>query len=479
MELRHFIANNFIKAFIFFILVFIIISLINVYRTNIPDGISLDIPPKSISNIEFLYDLTYIKDDVKVHEQEIFNNHLQMIDNASEFIILDFFLFNDDYDRISSFPNISEQLTNALIKKKSNTPNIKILFITDPINNFYGVYENENISRLRNNNIDVVVTDLEKLKDSNPAYSGLWRTVIKWFGVPDKGWLANPFSPDSPKVNIRGYLSLINFKANHRKVLITENGAIVTSGNPHDGSGYHSNIAFKVQGEIVNDLIISELNVANFSGFNTSTFEYNHDFNEKNEDTKVGLITEGKIKENILEQIRNTTKGNKISMGMFYLSHREVVSELINAGNRGVDVRLILDPNRDAFGIKKNGIPNRQVASEILKKTDNKAKIKWYDTNGEQYHTKFIFIEYDNTSIIIGGSGNLTRRNIDDYNLETNLNIVTKSDSGLSNNVRSYFHRVWNNIDGHYTTDYETYEDNSFLKILIYRFQEWSGLSTF
>lgn len=474
--LKKLITNNCFKILI---VGFIIICLVNGFKTSIPPGISLNIPPKSISSIEFLYDLTYIKDGVKVHDQEIFSNQLQMIDNASKFIILDLFLFNADYNRKFNYPNTSELLTNALIDKKKSNPNIEILFITDPINNFYGVYENKNISRLKDYSIDVVITDLEKLRDPNPIYSGLWRTVFKWFGISDKGWLPNPFSPDSPKVNIRGYLSLLNLKANHRKVIITDNGAMVTSGNPHDSSSYHSNVAFKVQGEIVKDLIISELNVAKFSGYEANKFQYTYEFKGKNEDTRVGLVTEGKIKESILEEIDNTDPGDKISMGMFYLAHREVVNALINAANKGVNVKLILDPNKDAFGITKKGIPNRQVAAEILEETNNKAKIRWYDTHGEQYHTKFIFIETDNTSTIIGGSGNFTRKNIEDYNLETDLKIVTKNSSKLSNEVENYFNRIWNNLDGYYTTDYNTYEDNSKLKILIYRFQEWSGLSSF
>ncbi len=46
---------------------------------------------------------------------------------------------------------------------------------------------------------------------------------------------------------------MLNFKANHRKILITENEALITSANVHDASAYHSNIAFVVSGEIIAD----------------------------------------------------------------------------------------------------------------------------------------------------------------------------------------------------------------------------------
>ena len=84
------------------------------------------------------------------------------------------------------------------------------------------------------------------MRDSNPIYSGIWRSIIKWFGTSGKGWIPNPFRPDSPKVTLRAYLKLLNFKANHRKVIASEKSAILSSMNPHDASGNHSNIGFNL-----------------------------------------------------------------------------------------------------------------------------------------------------------------------------------------------------------------------------------------
>ncbi|MDD4363708.1 MAG: phospholipase D-like domain-containing protein [Atribacterota bacterium] len=164
---------------------------------------------------------------------------------------------------------------------------------------------------------------------------------------------------------------------------------------------------------------------------------------------------------------------------MFYLSHRDTIKSLIDAANRGVNIKLILDPNKDAFGRKKNGIPNRQVAQELRDKTNNEIQVKWYDTHGEQFHTKMVFIEKNNKSIIISGSANLTRRNIDDYNLETNLLIKTNSDTKLNNDVKNYFNRIWSNEDGYYTVEYDEYKTESLIKTIIYRIQELTGSSTF
>lgn len=467
------------------LILFLIFSLIIFFgfKTENPRGTSYQGSTHQDTEIEFLSDLTYRKDNERISEQEIFQEQLAIIDAAEEFIILDLFLFNDDYDRDTAveYPNLSEDLTNHLIAKKKAMPNIHILFITDEINNFYGVYESENIKRLKENGIDVVITDLEKIRDSNPVYAGLWRTTFKWFGTEGKGWLANPFSPDSPEVTARGYLKLLNFKANHRKVILSEKKAIVTSMNPHDASGHHSNIAFKLTGQILKEIAEAELNVAQFSGYDSIDL-FNIDHIKKastNDAVRVQLITEGKIREAIIDAITNTKKDNEIRIAMFYLSHREIVEELIEAANRGVDIKLILDPNKDAFGMEKNGIPNRQVAHEIQDKTEKNNLVRWYDTDGEQFHTKMMLINQENQTVIIGGSANFTRRNLDDFNLENNLVIKAEKDSQIAIDTNSYFNRIWTNEDGVYTTDYEEYENESTLKTILYRFQEWSGLSSF
>lgn len=448
-----------------------------------PEGVSYEGSLRKDSNVEFLYDLNYEKDNQVMKEQEIFKEQLALIEAAEEFIILDLFLFNDDYDRETAidYPNLSKELTDQLIAKKKEISNIKILFITDEINNFYGVYESQNIKKLKENDIDVVLTDLEKIRDSNPVYAGLWRTSLKWFGTAGKGWLANPFSPDSPKVTARGYLKLFNFKANHRKVILSEKNAIVTSMNPHDASGHHSNIAFKLEGSILKDILESELKVAQFSGYEDIEAFQQIEIrpSTKNNSVQSQLVTEGKIKDAILDAIKKTEEKDEIRMGMFYLSHREIVEELIDASKRGVDLKLILDPNKDAFGMKKNGIPNRQVAQEIQKKTGKNNLIRWYDTDGEQFHTKLLLVNQPEQSMIIGGSANFTRRNLDDFNLENNLVITAEKDQPIVKEMNAYFDRLWTNDDGIYTVDYEEYESESSFKTILYRFQEWSGLSSF
>ncbi len=131
-----------------------------------------------------------------------------------------------------------------------------------------------------------------------------------------------------------------------------------------------------------------------------------------------------------LRNIGSTDVGDTIDVAMFYLSERDVIRALIAAAKRGVAVRVILDPNKDAFGRTKNGIPNRSVATELGAAADGAIKVRWFRTHGEQFHSKLVAIRTDKEFWFTLGSANLTRRNIDDFNLEANLAASVPPDVG-------------------------------------------------
>ena len=165
---------------------------------------------------------------------------------------------------------------------------------------------------------------------------------------------------------------------------------------------------------------------------------------------------------------------------MFYLSDRDVIEALLGAAERGARLRIILDPNRDAFGYEKNGIPNRPVAHELVGKSEGAVAIRWYDTRGEQFHSKMVYAEKtDGSATVVLGSANLTRRNLDGYNLELDVMVSAEAGAPLMKEIRDYLERVWNNRDGLYTVAYETFADDSAIRTMIYRFQEFTGLCSF
>ena len=334
-------------------------------------------------------------------------------------------------------------------------------------------------------------TDLDVLHDSNPGYSSLYRRAFRRFrNRRGAGWLPNPFLPGDT-VTLRSYLALFNFKANHRKVVIAGSTsgvprAVVTSANPHDASSAHSNVALGFRGRAAEDLLASELAIAGFSGWRGSirrgAFPSGGDDAggpEAETGHQLRVVTEGEIGPTILEAVDGAQEGDFVDLAMFYFAHRAIAQALVSAAARGVRVRLMLDPNRDAFGHEKNGIPNRPLAAELHNKSSGRIKIRWYETHGEQFHTKLTAVRTAETMLLCLGSANLTRRNLDDLNLEANVALRCPASSPIARKLENYFERLWTNRDGRFTVDYEEFADNSRLRYLRYRFAEASGLSTF
>ncbi len=463
-------------------IVLLVVGLVSIYQTNksLPEGISYEGGIHYVENVDFLYDLTYQTEDGKIaHEQNIFPSFHQAITEAEEFIVIDMFLFNSYYDGDKDYPPLSRQLADALIEKKKQNPSLPIVFISDEVNTTYNSHPSKELEELKAAGISVVMTDLEKLRDPNILYSGFWRTFIQWFGQEGEGYFPNPFAGEAPKVTARSYLKLANVKANHRKVLVTDKSAIVTSANAHDASGYHSNIALHVKGDIIRDVLETELAAAKFSDEDIELPPLPKETGGQG-NIKVQVLTEGKIKKHMLQEINETEQGDTIWLGMFYLADRKAVRALEEAAGRGAKVNIILDPNENAFGNEKVGLPNMPVAAELNELGEKNITIRWYNTGQEQYHTKLLFIQSEHENIILGGSTNYTRRNLADYNLETDLKIVAAPEEEISQETARYFERLWENQGATYTLPYEENQDEiPLLKYIGYTAQKILRLETY
>lgn len=460
------------------ILILLIIAIPIIYSalTKNPPGTNYLGTQHYGEDVEFLYDLTYVKEGERIHEHRIFDAQMELIQRAKEFILLDIFLYNDEYTKGEmEYPSQVREMTDLLIQKKKENPQMPIILITDPLNNFYGAYEQENLKRLKEGGIEVVVTDLNKLRDSNPLISGFYRAYAQWFGTNGIGWIPNFFDKNGPKVNVRSIIKLANFKGNHRKVYVTENAAIVSSSNPHDPSSLHSNVAVKFYGPSMEDLIKSELILVE----NPPELISNWKSEEVEDgDVKITVITEKAIFNSLKNHIAKSDKGDKIWLGIFYISDFDILKELGEATKRGVEVKIVADLNKDAFGLEKNGSPNRPALSELIEKYPE-LEVRWYNTTGEQFHTKMAYFDFlDKDPVAILGSANFTRRNLRDLNLETNLELEIKKSTPIHEEIENYFQRIWNNEDGDYTMGIEEYYETSPVLRIVWKIQERFGLCT-
>ncbi|MET0279697.1 MAG: phospholipase D-like domain-containing protein [Steroidobacteraceae bacterium] len=469
----------------------------------LPTGLHVTGPEVAVApgSLHFLSDIASVNHfgDAEI-QRHIHAATLALVRDAQEFLLLDYFLFNDSggpagalrYEQ--GLTPVSAELIAAVRELRRRQPRLPVLVLTDPLNDFYRGSAPPALAALTQLGVQVVVTDLDALRDSNPLYSSAWRLGVRWWAEPrGEGNWPNPLAAAGPRIPFGALTRLPNFKANHRKVALTGDGAgslvgIVSSGNPHDASSAHSNVALQIHGEALRPLLESELDIARFSGWRGTGFAaFDHlaapaRVTSRDPDaTTVAIATEGAIRDQLLDRFDSTRRGDAIDVAQFYLSDRGVIEALLAAAGRGVAIRVLLDPNKDAFGFEKSGIPNRQVASELISASDSGIRLRWYRTHGEQFHVKLAAVRRDGRLWFTLGSANFTRRNLDDYNLEANALVETPADGALAREIGSWFDQLWSNHPGgtEYSADADVYAEPGFLRYWLYRFMEATGLSTF
>ena len=447
----------------------------------LPDGLSASLPWRSADNVKLLLDQSWqTTDGERISQQQIFDEVLEMIHRARRLVVVDMFLFNE-FAGQDSYRALSGELTEALIQARQRHPGMDVVLITDPFNTLYGGVESSHLTALREAGVQVVITPVQELPASNPLWSGLWSICCQFLGNnTEGGWLPNPVGPG--KVTLRSYLHLANFRANHRKTLIADSGeswtALVTSGNPHDASSRHSNQALRFDGAAALDLLQTEQTVMQMTEQFIQTWPQADATPVAMDEARLRVLTEGAIRDALLEVIDTSLAGDQLDVEVFYLSHRSLIKALISARQRGVNIRVLLDPNRDAFGREKNGIPNRQAAWDLHRAG---IPLRWCNTSGEQCHRKWLRLDRaDGRSELTSGSANFTRRNLDNLNLETNVQLIAEHDYPAMETARDVFEQQWNNQDDiEYTLPYEAFADHNVGRYMIYRVMEATGLSTF
>lgn len=453
------------------------------------EGTSLAGVPRSAGNndIKFLRDVTCTDGQGRrVIKQEIYDEAFRMIKNAKKFILADIFLINSfQGETREEHRLLSSELAAVLAAKKRAEPEIEILVITDEINSIYGGIEPPEISVMKKAGVSVVFTRMTKMRDSNLMYSPFWRLFVQWSGNPGKpgGIVPNPLSGDGRGISVRSALKMLNFRANHRKILVADSGSevhsLVMSGNASDASSAHTNTGVLIKNGIWRDITDSELKIAGFSGYSGKFMDaLPQAAPDKPGEAEVSFLTEGKIAAKIEKLIGSAGSGDSIDVLMFFFSDAKIAESLIKASGRGAKIRVILDPNKDAFGMKKNGMPNRHTAEKLIKKSKGQIKIKWYDTHGEQCHAKMILLSAGGNKHMMTGSANMTRRNLRDYNLEADV-LISGNNARAINEAAEFFDSLWHNKGMNCTVDYDMVKTESLLLGLWTDFQEAAGFCTF
>ena len=458
------------------------------YTKSLPAGLDVrsELYPIAPDQIRFLADLTYHNTErtESTSQHTIFDTMLELVKTADELVLLDMFLFNSHQGAAGEMRRLlSSELTTTLVESQWMYPERTTIVISDPINSMYGTVQPEHFTILEQADIPITITDLQSLPDSNPIYSALYRSGLQFMPPVGGNILPNVFDASAPGMHLQAYARLLNFKANHRKVLVTGGNkgwtSIITSMNVHDASSTHSNVALLVQDHpIIAEIIRSEQAVLDFSETDPQLIAVPDIPAPSDTGLNIQLLTEQAIKDVLLSRIKSLEYGDRVDLAAFYISDRDIVRALRAADVRGVKIRLLLDPNRDAFGREKNGIPNRQVAHELMKNTQGNTTVRWCVTAGEQCHSKFIITHTSDDTELVLGSANFTKRNLNNRNLETNLRLIGPASTPALTDAQVFFDTQWKNNQGRITsTKYETYADTNRWRTLWYHIGEFTGMS--
>ncbi|QBG47440.1 phospholipase [Verrucomicrobia bacterium S94] len=438
------------------------------------------------SEVEFLVDQTWVDtNEVRHVDQEIFDTIYEMIDEAERFVLMDLFLMNEfGFEAGPCMRALGPELTEKLQAKRRNSPDVEIIFITDPVNTVYGSIESPQFQALEKAGVQVVVTDLNKLRDSNPVYSKPWRLLGQPWGTGPGNVLPNPMGEG--RISLRSMFRMLNFKANHRKVVVTDKALLMTSANPHSASSAHRNVALKVNAGMA-EACEMESAVLELSGAERFEPEFEETASslsgikgdaEVSHACRIELLSERRIRDKVLELLEHANPGARVDLCMFYMSEKKIIKAFGKARKRGVDVRIILDPAKDSFGRTKNGVPNRQSGAKLVKYG---IPLRWADTHGEQCHVKMLYVENpDGSATLLLGSCNYTRRNMNNFNCEANLAFTAPLDNLNMAKARDTFDRWWNNEPNRiHTCDYEKYRDGNWWRKFSAWWGESSGMSIF
>ncbi len=456
----------------------------------------------------------------RIKKLEIENKVLDMIEQAQTRVVMSVFLFDNMFAESPSKFDITGKITRLLVSKLRSIPDFKVALILDPLHRAYSRRTSKALGELQDWGADVFYSDLlEQLKPATKF--GIAERVRETFGTLDgvlgggvsgaaeslifsqplafRDHLIEGGGLDAHPLSLEMAKEALLLKANHRKIFFIQSGTeyevLISSANPHSGSGDASNYGISLKGEgalwVYNHLrqdmgrsaylhfnrflnADSKPQYASFSRQSKSLYDYDHllvkmgggfftSYFQKHfpyisqstqsthsasidKSVQVQYLSEVKIKNSILEILKNTQPQDEVRVQMFYLSEPDVVRALLDVASqldRVRPVRILLDPSKDAFNSIKDGTPNRQVAYHLIAHAPGRVLIKWASTHGEQNHAKILSVTGQDKQILLTGSANWTGKNLNNINMESNF--LVRDSMALNQKFNTEFDQTWGN----------------------------------
>jgi PLD-like domain len=363
------------------------------------------------------------------------------IDHAEQLIVLD-------------RSPVTSELAQHLLARKRARPNLQMVLVTDPGNEAFGGTPWQTLSSLEASGIIVARVRLDRLRDSNPLYSGLWRLTF--------GWWSDPFDEIPGQVTLPAWSRMQNFKADQRQLVVADDGsggwtAVIAPAGASAG--------LILRGSLARAMIAGELQIAAWS-----TDDDRLPAGPPMDGRGVGSIdarflTEGGIETALLDAIAAAGGGDEIRIAVQNLSDRHLVAAALGAAARGARLQVLLARNRT---------PNQAVAGELLRDGAGHIEVRWYPAETGASLPKLLVVQHGNDLWMNFGSANFTRRNLGDLNLELSVELRMPARAAPARSVTDYFAKIWSRA----AADAD-FADESTVAYWRYRSAEATGLSSF
>lgn len=248
---------------------------------------------------------------------------LSAIDHAEQLIVLD-------------RSPVTRELAQRLLARKHLRPHLKIVLVTDPANEAFGGSPAQTLTSLEQAGVIVARVRLDRLRDSNPLYSGLWRLAF--------GWWSDPFDETPGRATLPALARTRNSKSDQRQLVVADDGS----------GGWIAIIApagaaasLTLRGPLARTIIAGELQVAAWS-----TDDDRLPVGPSMDDRGVGSIdarflTEGAIETALLDAIAAAGSGDRLAIAVENFSERRLIAAALRAAARGASLQVLLARNRE------------------------------------------------------------------------------------------------------------------------------------
>ncbi|HWY93935.1 MAG TPA: phospholipase D-like domain-containing protein [Steroidobacteraceae bacterium] len=366
---------------------------------------------------------------------------MSAIDHAEQLIVID-------------RSPVSQELAQHLLARKRARPNLRVVLVTDPGNEAFGGTPLQTLTSLEESGIIVARVRLERLRDSNPLYSGLWRLMF--------GWWSDPFDETPGQVTLPAWSRMRNFKADQRQLVVADDGSggwTAAIGSAGASAG------LILRGSLARSMIAGELQIAAWSADDDRLPAGPPMDGRGVGSIDARFLTEGAIETALLDAIAAAGSGDEISIAVQNWSDRRLVAAALGAAGRGARLHVLLARNR---------MPNQAVAGELLDGGGSRIEVRWCSSGTEASLPKLLVVQHRNDLWMNFGSANFTRRNLGDLNLESSVELRMPARAAPARAVTEYFNKLWSNAAAE--ADLEHPSPASYWH---YRFAEATGLSRF